>query len=123
MTACQKRAARPARRRTVLQQLRQPDRRRGVRRVRGRADPPGARFCNECGAAQGAAPRPAVVEHPVASRRVTSVLFGDLVGFTTLSEKRDQEEVRELLSRVLRRVPPRSSAATAARSRSSSATP
>jgi class 3 adenylate cyclase/tetratricopeptide (TPR) repeat protein len=30
---------------------------------------------------------------------VTSVLFGDLVSFTTYSESRDQEEVRELLSR------------------------
>ena len=35
---------------------------------------------------------------PVAERRVTSVLFGDLVGFTPLSESRDPEEVRELLS-------------------------
>ena len=26
------------------------------------------------------------------------MLFGDLVGFTSLSEKRDQEDVRELLS-------------------------
>ncbi len=30
---------------------------------------------------------------------MTSVLFADLVGFTTFSEARDQEEVRELLSR------------------------
>jgi class 3 adenylate cyclase/tetratricopeptide (TPR) repeat protein len=30
---------------------------------------------------------------------MTSVLFGDLVGFTRLSEKRDAEEMRELLSR------------------------
>jgi class 3 adenylate cyclase/tetratricopeptide (TPR) repeat protein len=30
---------------------------------------------------------------------VTSVLFGDLVAFTTLAESRDPEEVRELLSR------------------------
>ncbi len=36
---------------------------------------------------------------PVASRRITSVLFGDLVGFTPLSESRDQEDVRELLGR------------------------
>jgi class 3 adenylate cyclase len=36
---------------------------------------------------------------PTAERRLTSVLFGDLVGFTTLSEARDPEEVRELLSR------------------------
>jgi class 3 adenylate cyclase/tetratricopeptide (TPR) repeat protein len=35
----------------------------------------------------------------VASRRITSVLFGDLVGFTALSESRDHEQVRELLSR------------------------
>jgi class 3 adenylate cyclase/tetratricopeptide (TPR) repeat protein len=36
---------------------------------------------------------------PVAERRVCSVLFCDLVGFTPLSESRDPEEVRELLSR------------------------
>jgi class 3 adenylate cyclase/tetratricopeptide (TPR) repeat protein len=64
--------------------------------------PAGARFCHECGTAQpGAAPasrqQPAPVTAQVA-RRVTSVLFGDLVGFTTLSETRDQEDVRELLS-------------------------
>ena len=34
-----------------------------------------------------------------AERRLVSVLFADLVGFTTLSEWRDSEEVRELLSR------------------------
>ncbi|MGZ4398982.1 MAG: AAA family ATPase, partial [Gaiellaceae bacterium] len=36
---------------------------------------------------------------PVAERRVVSVLFADLVGFTTWSEARDAEEARELLSR------------------------
>jgi class 3 adenylate cyclase/tetratricopeptide (TPR) repeat protein len=35
----------------------------------------------------------------VAERRLVSVLFADLVGFTALSESRDPEEVRELLSR------------------------
>jgi Predicted ATPase len=35
----------------------------------------------------------------VAERRLVSVLFADLVGFTTLSESRDAEIVRELLSR------------------------
>jgi class 3 adenylate cyclase len=60
----------------------------------------GGRFCGRCGAPLDTAAvtaRPA--ERPVAERRVTSVLFGDLVGFTTLSESRDPEEVRELLSR------------------------
>ena len=66
----------------------------------------GSRFCNGCGAPQqataAAAAGPAAAaagSQPVAARRVTSVLFGDLVGFTSLSESRDQEEVRELLSR------------------------
>jgi class 3 adenylate cyclase/tetratricopeptide (TPR) repeat protein len=35
----------------------------------------------------------------VAERRLVSVLFADLVGFTPLSEQRDPEEVRELLTR------------------------
>jgi class 3 adenylate cyclase/tetratricopeptide (TPR) repeat protein len=58
----------------------------------------GARFCFSCGAAVDASAGPAV-NSPVAERRVTSVLFGDLVGFTSLSESRDPEEVRELLGR------------------------
>jgi class 3 adenylate cyclase/tetratricopeptide (TPR) repeat protein len=64
----------------------------------GEALVPGARFCFSCGATTGAAVGPTHPE-PVASRRVTSVLFGDLVGFTAVSEVRDHEEVRELLSR------------------------
>jgi class 3 adenylate cyclase/predicted ATPase len=62
----------------------------------------GAKFCSECGAVQaagGSAATPAsAAGGAVAARRVTSVLFGDLVGFTSLSESRDQEDVRELLS-------------------------
>ena len=38
-------------------------------------------------------------EAPTAERRLVSVLFADLVGFTTLSESRDAEAVRELLDR------------------------
>ena len=62
---------------------------------------PGSRFCSSCAAPQPGvppAPVPAAAHQTVASRRITSVLFGDLVGFTTLSETRDQEDVRELLS-------------------------
>jgi class 3 adenylate cyclase len=36
---------------------------------------------------------------PVAERRLVSILFADLVGFTTLAEGRDAEDTRDLLSR------------------------
>ena len=39
----------------------------------------------------------------VAERRLVSVLFADLVGFTTRSEHRDPEEVRDLLSQYFDR--------------------
>src|SRR5262245_35494532 len=62
----------------------------------GKSNAPGARFCSECGAALvSALPAPAPT---AAERRLVSVLFVDLVGFTPLSESRDAEEVRELLS-------------------------
>jgi class 3 adenylate cyclase/tetratricopeptide (TPR) repeat protein len=68
---------------------------------------PGAKFCLECGtalspgAASPAPSSPAVVT--TSERRLVSVLFADLVGFTTLSEHRDPEEVRELLSQYFDR--------------------
>jgi class 3 adenylate cyclase len=49
-------------------------------------------------AASAAAPRPADAA-PAAERRLCSLLFCDLVGFTPLSEARDPEAVRELLTR------------------------
>jgi len=62
------------------------------------------KFCGECGAplaGETAAAPPATVEReaPASERRLVSVLFADLVGFTSLSESRDSEEVRELLTR------------------------
>jgi class 3 adenylate cyclase/tetratricopeptide (TPR) repeat protein len=70
----------------------------------------GARFCMHCGTAvaetsAGSAPSPAPAGKPapVSERRLVSVLFADLVGFTTLSEHRDPEEVRDLLSRYFDR--------------------
>jgi class 3 adenylate cyclase/tetratricopeptide (TPR) repeat protein len=61
-----------------------------------------ARFCDQCGVALGDVSAPAVSmarQAPVAERRHVTVLFVDLVGFTTASEGRDAEETRELLSR------------------------
>jgi predicted ATPase/class 3 adenylate cyclase len=64
----------------------------------GSPQPPGHKFCGDCGAALTAD----VASVPAATgteRRLVSVLFADLVGFTTISESRDAEEVRELLTR------------------------
>jgi class 3 adenylate cyclase/tetratricopeptide (TPR) repeat protein len=65
------------------------------------------RFCVACGSAladPGVADGEPAVEAPhVSERRLVSVLFADLVGFTSLSEHRDPEEVRDLLSRYFDR--------------------
>jgi class 3 adenylate cyclase/tetratricopeptide (TPR) repeat protein len=68
----------------------------------GAAAEPDDSFCGECGGAlhgESAATAPAPRAAPAAERRLVSVLFADLVGFTSLSESRDAEAVRELLSR------------------------
>jgi class 3 adenylate cyclase/tetratricopeptide (TPR) repeat protein len=49
------------------------------------------RFCGSCGA------RLEAPLAPVRERRQVSVLFCDLVGFTTFSESRDHEDVRDVL--------------------------
>jgi len=66
----------------------------------GSANAPGTKFCGECGTPLTVAEASAAAARtPVAERRVVSVLFLDLVGFTTASETRDAEETRELLTR------------------------
>ncbi len=93
----------------------------------GTANTPGAKFCSECAtpllAAAGAAGAPAVrpgaaptagmppglpagfvasrgpASTPVSERRLVSIMFTDLVGFTPFAEERDSEDVRETLTR------------------------
>ena len=61
----------------------------------GAACPPDARFCWSCG-------------HPIGAhleeRRVVTVLFADLVGFTTLSETLDPEHVKRIVDRAFERL-------------------
>ena len=78
----------------------------------GAPNEPNARFCGSCGepmalaadvarTSGSAADTPAspLSRTPIAERRIVSVLFADLVGFTAFAEGRDAEEVRETLSR------------------------
>ncbi|MCV0402605.1 MAG: AAA family ATPase [Chloroflexi bacterium] len=71
----------------------------------GQANRADARFCSECGTAlAGAGPVATTAAtgasaSPAAERKLVSVLFCDLVGFTTFAEDRDPEAVRELLTR------------------------
>src|SRR5205085_2595594 len=79
----------------------------------GTARVPGARFCGSCGTrfvdggGEGAAtPRATNLDTSATERgkggierRMVSVLFADLVGFTATSESADPEDVREFLTR------------------------
>ncbi len=84
---------------------------------------PGARFCAECGTQIAVPPKrtdagatvagsanaaPLLVAPPqspavIAERRLVSVLFADLVGFTAVAESRDAEQVRDILSQYFER--------------------
>jgi class 3 adenylate cyclase len=64
----------------------------------GQENPEGASFCNACGAPL-AEPGGAVEE-----RRVVSIVFVDLVGFTARSERLDPEDVRAILTPYYERV-------------------
>ncbi len=77
----------------------------------GAANLPGAKFCSECATSlSSVTPSPIVADRarsgPPASsaasgaeRRLVSVLFADLVGFTPFAEERDAEDTRAMLSR------------------------
>jgi len=77
---------------------------------------PTAKFCQECATALGGASESAPAagasikgdqagriarapDAPIAERRLVSILFTDLVSWTTIAAGRDAEEARELLSR------------------------
>jgi class 3 adenylate cyclase len=80
----------------------------------GAANLPAAKFCSECATPIAGSARPAtpsattpsiaatggaLPRDVVAERRLVTVLFADLVGFTAFAEGRDAEEVRELQER------------------------
>ena len=78
----------------------------------GQENPEGFRLCGMCGT-------PLAERAPREERKVVTVLFADLVGFTSRAEQLDPEDVRAMLSPYYAMLAPSSSAA-AAPSRSSS---
>ena len=62
--------------------------------------PDGANFCPTCGTPQRVSSRFVGDEE----RRVVTVLFADLVGFTSISEQRDPEQVKRLIDTVFERL-------------------
>lgn len=62
----------------------------------GTVNPQHNRFCNACGTALGGGPA------GESARRVATVLFADMTGFTAMSESLDPEEVHEITNDFLR---------------------
>lgn len=63
-------------------------------------NPPGARFCNNCGTAlEAAAPE-------TGDRRFVTILFADVVGSTAWAERVDPEEWAEIMNKGLRLIIP-----------------
>src|SRR5437879_7737884 len=65
----------------------------------GQENPLGARFCNACGA-----PLPGRAHSLAEERKVVTVLFADLVGFTARAEQLDPEDVRAILTPYFARI-------------------
>ena len=62
-------------------------------------NPEGARFCNGCGASLLGSPAAAHEE-----RRIVTILFADMAGFTARAERLDPEDVRAILNRYYTRL-------------------
>jgi class 3 adenylate cyclase len=68
----------------------------------GAENPPEFRFCGTCGAPLVAESPPATAREEAEERRWATVVFADLSGFTSLSERTDPEDVRALVDRCTR---------------------
>src|SRR5688500_3308500 len=78
----------------------------------GAENPAGAKFCIECGASLTGGPtpaQPAAAPRPVPDarpeeRRIATVLFADLSGYTAVAERMDPEALKSMVDRALRRL-------------------
>lgn len=65
------------------------------------ANPPDFQFCGDCGQRLE---EPTLIQKPappfLSERKYVTVLFSDITGYTTMTEKLDPEEVKEIMSRI-----------------------
>jgi len=63
--------------------------------------PGGSKFCGECGHPLAAGVETAKTKsHTESQRKRVTVLFSDMSGYTTLSERLDPEEIRDVMNRI-----------------------
>jgi len=77
----------------------------------GQTNPAGQRFCGHCGSTldgtgtgTGAAATPTATPAAVDERKLATVLFADVVGFTSLAERTDPEVVARIVDGAFRRL-------------------
>jgi class 3 adenylate cyclase/tetratricopeptide (TPR) repeat protein len=70
----------------------------------GYSNPPGQRFCGNCGARLGGEAATPLEALQRGERRLATVLFADVVGFTSRAEDRDPEAVATEVDEALRRI-------------------
>jgi len=71
----------------------------------GKVNPTGSKFCNECGERlERAVEKEKAVPEVEGERKHVTVLFSDLSEYTTMSERLDPEEVKEITSRIFEEI-------------------
>src|SRR5207248_8437647 len=70
----------------------------------GFTNPPGQHFCGQCGTRLGDETAPPVRTSSPGERKLATILFADVVGFTSLSENTDPEAVARTVDAVFRRM-------------------
>jgi len=71
----------------------------------GKVNPTGSKFCNECGERlERAVETEKSVPEVEGERKHVTVLFSDLTGYTTMSERLDPEKVKEITSRIFEEI-------------------
>jgi len=64
------------------------------------------KFCGECGQELGeGAQKEKIPPEPEGERKFVTAMFSDLSGYTSMSEKLDPEEIKEIMSRIFGEVP------------------